>query len=146
MGHLYAQNKFCLIKTCDLISKSLFYSDELVAFSPVTNAQCQSNMRSMRKILPSCPWKNLIYFNWNGLFTCPKIYFVWLKLALSSRKSPNTSLNFDLFANSQHSMLVKHDFNETIITLISRNTMRRSQWNHKFQLSIQSAGIARHEY
>jgi len=137
------QNKFCLIKTGDLISNSLFYSDELVTFS---NSQCQSNRRSMRQILHSCPWKNQIYFNWNGLFTCPKIYFVWLKLALSSRKSSNTALKFDLFANSQHSILVKHDFNQTIITLISRNTMRRSQSNHKFLLSIQSAGIARHEY
>jgi len=43
-------------------------------------------------------------------------------------------------------MLVKHDFNQTIITLISRNTMRRSQSNHKLRLSIQSAGLARHEY
>jgi len=42
-------------------------------------------------------------------------------------------------------MLIKHDFNQTIITLISRITMRRSQSNHKFRLSIQSDGIARHE-
>jgi len=43
-------------------------------------------------------------------------------------------------------MLVKHGFNEIIIMLISRNTMRRSQSNHKFRLSIYSASIGRHEY
>jgi len=45
------QKIFSLIKTSALISNSLFYSDELVTFSPVVNAQCQSNMASMRQIL-----------------------------------------------------------------------------------------------
>jgi len=52
------KNTFFLIKTCALISNSLFHSDELVTFSPVANAQCQSNMVSTRQILRSCPWKN----------------------------------------------------------------------------------------
>jgi len=52
------KDTFCLIETCVLISNSLFCSDELVTFSPVVNAQCQSNMTSMRQILRSCPWKN----------------------------------------------------------------------------------------
>jgi len=30
----------------------------IVTFSPAVNAQCQSNMASMRRILHSCPWKN----------------------------------------------------------------------------------------
>ena len=52
-------------------------------------------------------------------FTCPKIYFAWLKLALLNRKSPDTALKFDLLAGSQHSMLFKHGFNQPIIALIS---------------------------
>jgi len=47
-----------MIKTCALISNSLFYSDELVTLSPGVNAQCQSNMASMKQILRSCPWKH----------------------------------------------------------------------------------------
>jgi len=47
-----------LIKTCALISNSLFYSVELVTFSPAVNAQCQSNIVSIKQILRSCPWKN----------------------------------------------------------------------------------------
>jgi len=35
MGYLYAQKYILLDKTCALISNSLFYSDELVTFSPV---------------------------------------------------------------------------------------------------------------
>jgi len=58
MGYLHAPKNIFLIKTCALISNSLFYSDELVTFSPVDNAQCQSNMALMRQILRSCPWKN----------------------------------------------------------------------------------------
>ena len=57
-GHLYAPKNVCLIKTSALISNSLFYSDELMTFSPAVNAQCQSNMASMRQILRSYPWKN----------------------------------------------------------------------------------------
>jgi len=83
----------CLIKTCALISNSLFHSDELVTFSLAVNAQCQSNMASMKQILLSCPWKHWIYFNWNGLFTYPKNYFAWLKPALRSRIAYFTAMN-----------------------------------------------------
>jgi len=48
---------FCLIKPCAPISNSLFNSDELVTFSPTVNAQCQSNMASIKQILRSCLWK-----------------------------------------------------------------------------------------
>jgi len=58
----------------------------IVTFSPVVSAQCQSNMGSMKQILRSYPWKNYKNCNWNGLFTCLKIYFAWLKLALWSRR------------------------------------------------------------
>ena len=85
---------FCLNKTCALISNSLFYSDELLTFSTAVNAQCQSNMASMKHVLHSCPWKHQIYCNWNGLFTCPKKYFAWLKLALRSRIAYFTAMNF----------------------------------------------------
>jgi len=51
------RNIFCLIKTCALISNSLFYSVELVTFSLEVNAQCQSNMASIKQMLRSCPWK-----------------------------------------------------------------------------------------
>jgi len=49
--------KFYLFETCALISNSLFYSDERVTFSPAVITQFQSNRRSMRQILRSCPWK-----------------------------------------------------------------------------------------
>ena len=52
------QKIFCLIKTCALISKNLYCSVELVTFSPVVNAQCQSNIVSIKQILRSYPWKN----------------------------------------------------------------------------------------
>jgi len=39
-------------------------------------------MASIKQILHSCPWKNEQYHNSDGPFTCPKIYFAWLKLAL----------------------------------------------------------------
>jgi len=52
------KNTVCLIKTRALISDSLFYNDELVTFSPAVNAQCQSNMASMKQVLRSCPWKH----------------------------------------------------------------------------------------
>ena len=87
------KNTFCLIKTCALISNSLFYSDELVTFSPVVNAQCQSNMASIKRILRSYPWKNYKNFNWSGLFICPKLHFAWLKLALWSRIAYFTAMN-----------------------------------------------------
>ena len=120
-GLLKCPKKFYLIKTCALISNSLFYSNELVTYTPAVNTQCQSNMASQwDKYCAHVRGKIKYIFNWNGLFTCPKIYLVWLKLAFSSRKYPNTALNFDVFGNSQHSMLVKHGFNQTIITLISR--------------------------
>jgi len=50
MGRLNAKKRFCLIKTCALISNTLFYT-ELVTFSLAVNAHCQSNMASMRQIL-----------------------------------------------------------------------------------------------
>jgi len=40
----------------------------------------------MKQILRSYSWKNYWYFNWNGLFVCPKKYFPWLKFALWSRR------------------------------------------------------------
>ena len=94
MGYLYAKKMFCLIKTCALISNSLFYSDELLTFSAAVNAQCRSNTVSIKQILRSHPWKNYRYFNSDGSFTCPKIYFAWLELALLNWKSPDTALKF----------------------------------------------------
>ena len=87
------KNTFCLIKTCALISNSLFCSDALVTFSPVVNAQCQSNIVSIKQILRSYPWKNHKNFNWNGLFICPTIHFAWLKLALWSRIAYFAAMN-----------------------------------------------------
>ena len=78
------QKIFCLIKTCALIPNSLFYSVEHVTFSPAVNVQCQPNMPSIKQSLRSCPWKEQIYFNWNGLFTCQKKYIAWFKPALWS--------------------------------------------------------------
>jgi len=101
-------------------------------------------MASIKQLLCSYPWKNYKNFNWNGLFICPTIHFSWLQLALSSRKYPNTMLNFDVFGNSQHSMLVKRGFSQTTSLCSYLGTIRRSQSNHKFWLSIQSAGIARY--
>jgi len=42
MGHSphMSQNIFFLIKACALILNNLFYSVELLTFSPVVNAQC----------------------------------------------------------------------------------------------------------
>ena len=65
----------------------------IVTFSPVVNAQCQSNMTSMRQILRSYPWKNYKNLNWNRSFICPKKYFAWLKLALWSRIACFAALN-----------------------------------------------------
>jgi len=69
------KNKFCLIKTCALISNSLFYSVELGTFLPAVNAQGQSNMASFNRSLRSYPWKNFSHLYWNGSFKCPKMYF-----------------------------------------------------------------------
>jgi len=63
-------------------------------------------------------WK-IMKINWNGLFTCLKIYFAWLKLALWSRRLLIQHWTFWPFAGSQRSMLVKHGFNQHIITLMS---------------------------
>ena len=104
---------FCLLKTCAVISNSLFYIVELVTFSPAVNAQCQSNMASMKQILRSYQWKNYKNFDWNGLFTCLKIYFAWWKLALWSRRLLIQRWTFDFSAGSQRSILVKHGFNQS---------------------------------
>ena len=56
---IYMSKKiFCLIKTCALISNSLFSSVELGTFLPAVNAQIQSNIVSMKQILRSYPWKH----------------------------------------------------------------------------------------
>ena len=88
MSYLHAPKIFCLIKTCAPISKNLYCSVELGTFSPVFNAQFQSNMASVKRILRSNPWKNYLYFNWNRSFICPTLHFAWLKLALWFRKTP----------------------------------------------------------
>jgi len=41
-----------------VISNSLFNSVELGTFFPAVKAQCQSNMASINRLLPSYPWKN----------------------------------------------------------------------------------------
>jgi len=51
-------------------------------------------MASVKRILRSYPWKNCKNFNWNRLFIWPTLHFDWFKLALWSRKTPNTVLNF----------------------------------------------------
>jgi len=71
------KNIFCLIKTCGLISNSLFFSVELGTFLPAVNAQCQSNMTSINRSLRSYPWKHYSDFDWNGSFKCPKTDFAW---------------------------------------------------------------------
>jgi len=73
------QKTFCLIKTCAPISNSLFNSDELVTFSPTVNAQCQSNMASMRQTLLSCPWKHLNEFQLKWVIYMPKKIFCLIK-------------------------------------------------------------------
>jgi len=65
----------------------------LTFFLPV-NTRCWSNVASINWTLHSYPWKKYSYFNWNGLFVCPKIYFAWLKLALWSWIAYFTALNF----------------------------------------------------
>jgi len=69
------KNIFCLIKTC-----ALHLGVDFLSFSPVVNAQCQSNMASIKQIgwLRSYPWKIYSYFNRNESFIHPKIYFAWL--------------------------------------------------------------------
>jgi len=113
------KNTFCLIKTCALISNSLFYNDELVTFSPVVNAQCQSNIVSIKRILRSYPWKNYKNFNWNGLFTCPKNILLDWNLRSDLEKLVLQRWTCDIIAGSQRSMSVKHSFNQTNIALIS---------------------------
>jgi len=49
-----SKNIFCLIKTCAMISNSLFYSDDLLTFSLAVNAQCQSNMAAIKQIIAYC--------------------------------------------------------------------------------------------
>jgi len=51
-------------------------------------------MASIKRILRSYPWKNRKHFNGNRSFICPTSHFAWSKLALWSRKTPNTLLNF----------------------------------------------------
>jgi len=116
-----SKNIFCLIKTCALISNSLFYSDGLLTFSLAVNSQCHSNIVSIKQnsqLLRSYPRKIYWYFNRNESFMCPKIYFAWLKLTLWSRRLLIQRWSFDLFADSQRSMPVKHSFNETNIALM----------------------------
>jgi len=76
----------------------------IVTFSPAVNAQCQSNMASMRRILRSCPWKNRIHFNWKGSFTCQKIYFAFkIKTCAQISNSlfySNDLLTFSLAVNA----------------------------------------------
>jgi len=99
MGHLYAPNIcFAWLKLV-LWSRIAYFAvmNLNVTFSPAVNAQCQSNMASMKQILRSCQWKNQIYFNWSGSFTCQKIYFAWLKLALWSRIACFPALNLEHF-------------------------------------------------
>jgi len=49
-----SKNIFCLIKTCALISNSLFYSDGLLTFSLAVNSQCHSNIVSIKQIASYC--------------------------------------------------------------------------------------------
>ena len=51
-------------------------------------------MASIKQILPLYPWKNYKNFNWNRSFIWPTLHFAWFKLALWSRKTPTTVLNF----------------------------------------------------
>jgi len=92
-----SKNLFCLIKTCALISNSLFHSVKLSTLYSALNFQYYWKMASIKWILRSYPWKNYKNFNWNRSFIWPTLHFAWLKLALSSRKTPNTVLNFWLF-------------------------------------------------
>ena len=72
-------------------------------------------MASIKRILRSYPWKNYKNFNWNRLFKCPKIYFAWWKTCalISNSLFHSDKLSCDIFAGSQGSMSVKHNFNET---------------------------------
>jgi len=92
-----SKNLFCLIKTCALISNSLFHSVKLSTLYSALNFQYYWKMASIKWILRSYPWKNYKNFNWNRSFIWPTLHFAWSKLALSSRKTPNTVLNFWLF-------------------------------------------------
>jgi len=48
-----------------------------------------------------------------------KDIFCLIKTCAFKQKISNSALKFDLLAGSQHSMLVKHGFNQRIIALIS---------------------------
>jgi len=92
-----SKNIFCLIKACVLISNRLFQSVKLSNLYSALNLQCWWKRPSIKRILRSYPWKNYKNFNWNRSFIWPKLHFAWLTLALLSRKTPNTVLNFWLF-------------------------------------------------
>jgi len=59
ISYLHALKIFCLIKTCALISNTLFYNDELLTFSAAVNSQCQSNMAVINRSLRLYPYKNI---------------------------------------------------------------------------------------
>jgi len=54
-------------------------------------------MASIKQILRSYPWKNYKNFNWNRSFIWPTLHFAWFEVALWSRKTPSTVVNFWLF-------------------------------------------------
>ena len=92
-----SKNIFSVIKTCALISNSLFQSVKLSTLYSALNLQCWWKRVSIKQILRTYPWQNYKNFNWNRSFIWPTLHFAWLTLAFWSRKTPNTVMNFWLF-------------------------------------------------
>jgi len=73
--------------------KACFCNDDLLTFSLAVNAQCQSNMASMKQILRSCPWKNYDC-NLNGSFKRQKYILLAWNLRFYTENLP---YNFELW-------------------------------------------------
>jgi len=70
------KSTFCLIKTCALISNSLFHSDELNCDIFAGSQRSMSVEHSFNEInIAFISVENLQKFQLNELFICPKIYF-----------------------------------------------------------------------
>jgi len=98
MGYLYAQKYFAWLKSTlwsriGYFTAMNFWPFQLQSTLNAGQTQFQSN-----KYCAHVRGKIDDFFTPMGYdiltFTCPKIYFAWLKLALLNRKSPNTALKF----------------------------------------------------